>query len=55
MSPLVQVLHQVFIGTTTLIGFTTHFCRVTFPDRLMLLGEFSNNREVWRWVYRESL
>jgi hypothetical protein len=48
MSPLVQVLHQVFIGITT------HFGRVTFPDRLRLLGKFSNNREAWRWVSNDT-
>jgi hypothetical protein len=49
--PLVQLPPQLFIGTTSLIGPTTHFGKVTFPDGVMLqLGQRSTDRDVWLWV-----
>jgi hypothetical protein len=49
--PLVQLPPQLFIGTTSLIGPTTHFGQVTFPDGVMLqLGQRSTDRDVWLWV-----
>jgi len=49
--PLVQLPSQLFIGTTSLIGPTTHFGKVTFPDGVMLqLGQRSTDRDVWLWV-----
>ncbi|MFU8886243.1 MAG: hypothetical protein ACNA8O_12400 [Cyanobacteriota bacterium] len=49
--PLVQLPPQLFIGSTSLIGPTTHFGKVTFPDGVMLqLGQRSTDRDVWLWV-----
>jgi hypothetical protein len=49
--PLVQLPPQLFIGSTSTIGPTTHFGKVTFPDGMMLqLGQRSTDRDVWLWV-----
>ena len=49
--PLVQLPSQLFIGSTSLIGPTIHFGKVTFPDGAMLqLGQRSTDRDVWLWV-----
>jgi hypothetical protein len=49
--PLVQLPSQLFIGTTSLIGPTTHFGKVTFADGVMLqLGQRSTDRDVWLWL-----
>jgi len=49
--PLVQLPPQLFIGSTSLIGPTIHFGKVTFADGVMLqLGQRSTDRDVWLWV-----
>jgi len=43
-----QLPPQLYIGTTSLIGPTTHYGKVTFPDGVMLqLGQRSSDRDVW--------
>ncbi len=49
--PLVQLPPQLFIGTTSQVGPSTHFGKVTFPDGVMLqLGQRSTDRDVWLWL-----
>ncbi|MCX5969619.1 MAG: hypothetical protein NTV57_18700 [Cyanobacteria bacterium] len=49
--PLIQLPAQLFIGSTSSRGASTHFGKVTRPDGVMLqLGQRSTDRDVWLWV-----